>query len=170
MSLMKRPSMPVSPGGGLFQNEHFQVAYATNDIERSCAVFKERYGIKDFRRLEGPLKAGGYIRVELAWLGGVMYELMYAHGPGSDFVTSILPQDTSFAMRPHHLGYLVNTAAEWAAVEKEIRDSGRRILNVTDAPGFLKAYIVETPELGHHLEYIFPEPAGVAFFEAVPVS
>lgn len=53
-SLVNRPSVMLSPGNELFRNEHCQVAYATNDIERACAVFKDRYGIKDYRRLEGP--------------------------------------------------------------------------------------------------------------------
>lgn len=169
--LVKRPSVTLGPGSGLFRNDHFQLAYATNDIERACQLFSERFGIKAYKRLEGPLKAGGHIRIELAWAGGVMYELVHAHGPGSDCFTSLLPKGAEeLVIRPHHLGYFVHSAAEWEALEREIQERGLRVAHVTDVPGFLKAYIVDTLELGHYLEYIFPEPGGISFFESVPSS
>ena len=34
----------LSPGDGLLRNDHFQMAYVTNDIERACAIFSKRYG------------------------------------------------------------------------------------------------------------------------------
>jgi hypothetical protein len=168
-SLVKRPPVTLSPGTGLFRNDHVQVAYATNDIERACAVFQRRYGIKDYRRLEGPLKAGGHIRIELAWAGGLMYELLSAEGPGSGCFTSLLPP-SGFAIRPHHLGYFVNGAAEWESLQREVERDGWKVAHASSNPGFLSACIVEAPELGHYLEYIYPEAGGIAFFESVPSS
>ena len=37
-------------------------------------------------------------------------------------------------------------------------------------PGFLKSCFVEAPELGHYLEYIYPEAAGIEFFQNVPAN
>lgn len=165
--LVTKPPRIVGPGAGLFRNDHFQVAYATNDIDRARTIFSERFGIREFRRLEGPLAEGGQFHIELGWAGGVMYELAWAKGPGGEVFYERLPADR-FAIQHHHLGYLVPTEAAWAAVQGEIERLGYRVALKTNAPGFMQACIIEVPELGHYLEYIFPEPDGVAFFDAVP--
>jgi hypothetical protein len=165
--LVQRPAVTLSSGNGLFRNEHFQVAYATNDIERACVVFKERYGIREYRGLEGPLPEGGHIRIELAWVGGTMYELLCASGPGSERFTSVLPA-TGFAIRHHHLGYLIHSQADWDALQREIERGGWKVASKSNNKGFLQACIIEAPDMGHYLEYIYPEAAGIAFFEAVP--
>jgi hypothetical protein len=167
--LVHRPAVTLNPGNGLFRNDHFQVAYATNDIGRACAVFKERYGIKEYRGLEGALPEGGYIHIELAWVGGIMYELLYSSGAGSDRFTSVLPA-SGFAIRHHHLGYLVYSQAHWDALQHEIEHGGWKTVSKSDNKGFLQACIIEAPDMGHYLEYIYPEAAGIAFFEGVPSS
>lgn len=164
-----RPCAPSAPGSGLFRHDHFQIAYATNDIDRACALFADRYGIAEYRRLEGQMKSGGHIHVELAWVGGTMIELLTASGPGSSLYVGRLPQD-GFAIRHHHLGYMVHDEAAWAAIPAEAERAGAIHIPGNDNPGFLKSCFVEVPELGHYLEYICPEPAGRAFFEGVPVS
>jgi len=164
-----RPAAAFDPGSGLLRNDCFQVAYATNDLDRACGVFAERFGIGKFRRLEGPLAAGGRIRIELAWVGPTMYELLRAEGPGSDFFMNLLPA-AGFAIRHHHLGFFIDNLADWAALEAEIERGGWAVRSKSHNPGFLRACIVEVPELGHYLEYILPEPAGIAFFEGVPAN
>ena len=47
---------------------------------------------------------------------------------------------------------------------------GRKVLAKSNNVGFLQSCFVEVPELGHYFEYIFPEAAGIAFFEGVPGS
>jgi len=164
-----RPPPSLSPGDGVLRNDFFQIAYATSDIDRACTLFGERYGIKAFRRLEGQLPAGGHIRIELAWAGGAMYELISANGPGSELFTSLLPAE-GFAIRHHHLGYFVHGAPAWEALNREFEGRGWVVRSKSDNKGFLQACIVEAPELGHYLEYIFPEQAGIEFFESVPRS
>jgi hypothetical protein len=168
-ALVKRPAVTLGPGKGLFRNDQFQIAYATTDIERACAIFSDRYGIKEYRRLEGQMPAGGHVRLEIAWAGGVMYELICAQGPGSDIFRRGLPAE-GFAIRHHHLGYFVRDRSGWEALEKEIDERGWPVASKTDIKGFLKAYIIDAPELGHYLEYIFPEAGGIAFFEGAPAS
>ena len=167
--LVKRPLAIRNPGQGLFRNDHFQIAYATNDLDRACGVFRERFGIKEYRRLEGGFPEGGHIRIELAWAGGTMYELIRAEGAGSAFYNVGL-SPASFAIRHHHLGYFVYDQEGWDALMKEIEQGGWRVAFRTAAEGFLQACYIEVPELGHYLEYLFPEAAGIEFFEAVPVS
>jgi hypothetical protein len=164
---LARPETKFGPGAGLFRNDHFQIAYNTNDMDQAVALFTERYGIKEFRRLGGPTPSGGQVRMEIGWAGGVMYELIWAEGPGSEVFRVGLPE-SRFAIRPHHLGYHVPTQEAWDAVLDEVERTGRKIVHKTHVPGFLQAIIVDDPELGHFLEYIFPEAGGIQFFENAP--
>jgi hypothetical protein len=165
-ALTTPPALPGS-GDGLFRYNHFQVAYATNDIDRACGLFTERFGIKAFRRLEGQLHAGGDFRIELGWAGGVMYELCTASGAGQEVFMAGLPTDR-FVIRHHHLGYYVPTEDAWDALQGEIARSGCKVILSTDTPGFLRVRLIEVPELGHCLEYFLLEEGGVEFLNAVP--
>lgn len=167
---VQRPT-PTSPfSAGLLGRDHFQVAYATNDIARAKALFAERYGLSRFAPLGGPLPEGGEIQVELAWAGGVMIELLTASGPGSQVYVENLPTDR-FAIRHHHLGYLVQDAAGWRALRSAIEGGGWTVRVDQEIPGFMRQIFIKAPELGHLLEYLWPEPAGHAFlFETVPVN
>lgn len=164
---MKRPECRFDPGLGLLRAKQFQIAYATNDIERACACFRDQYGIGSFQSLAGPLANGGRIHVELAWVGDTMYELVSASGPGSELFNERLPTDV-FAIRHHHLGFLLHAESEWLALMEEIDRRGWRVRWKSHTPGFLRSCMVESEALGHFLEYLFPEPRGLAFFENIP--
>lgn len=166
-SAMKRPIATFNPAAGLLRTEQFQIAYATNDIERARDVFQKRYGIESFKRLEGQLPAGGHIHIELAWVGSTMYELLTARGPGAEIFIDKLPAD-EFAIRHHHLGFLIHNENEWNALFVEIEKNGWKLLSKSNNPGFMQSCFVDAPELGHYLEYLFPETAGLVFFESVP--
>lgn len=165
--VLGRPEIKFGPGAGLYRNDLFQIAYVTNDIERALAVFADRYGVKEWRRMEGDLKEGGHIRVEFGWAGGALFEVTQADGAGSELYRQGLPAD-EFAIRFHHLGYFVPTEEAWRALLAEIERGKVKVFNETNVPGFLQARIVEAPDLGHYLEYIFPEAGGVAFFQGAP--
>ncbi|WP_297493986.1 VOC family protein [Acidocella sp.] len=164
---LNRPAQNYAPGDGLARNDHFQIAFNTNDMDKAVALFAARYGIKEFRQLAGPTASGGKIRMEIGWAGGVMYELIWGEGPGTEVFRVGLPE-SGFAIRPHHLGYHVPTQAGWDAVLAELERGGQKIVHQTHVPGFLRAIIVEQPELGIFLEYIFPEAGGIQFFETAP--
>ncbi len=165
--IMMRPTAIYTPAEGLLRAEQFQVAYATNDIDRARHLFGERLGIHEFKRLEGPTQAGGHIHIELAWVGNTMYELVTARGPGSDVFMMGIPDDV-FTIRHHHLGFLIHHDDEWTLLLAEIERNGWRILSQNNNAGFMRTCMVEVAELGHCLEFLFPEPAGIAFLESVP--
>lgn len=165
--IIKRQSRFPALSAGLLSGDHFQLAYATTNIERSIAEFSDSLGITEFRRLEGPLDAGGHIHVELAWVGDIMFELLTASGPGSEIYMGQLPSQ-GFAIRQHHLGYLLYEQQQWDALEAAAARADRPLLADRDNPGFLRSCFVDAPELGHYLEYILPAPAGREFFENVP--
>ncbi len=162
-----RPNATFSPAAGLLRTEQFQMAYATRDIDRACDLFRKRFGIKEFRRLEGQMPSGGHIRVELAWVGTIMYELITATGPGSDLYVGRVPEG-EFSIRHHHLGFLIHDAAQWEELMTTIKQNNWTMPRKSHNAGFMQSCFVDVPELGHYFEYIFPEPAGLAFFEAVP--
>jgi hypothetical protein len=142
-----RPPASFNPGKGLFRSEHFQVAYVTNDLPRAVDLFRDRYRITEFLQIE----------------------LQQSDGPGSELFNSRLPAD-GFAIQMHHLGYLIHDQAEWDALLAEVERSGRTLAFRNAIPGLLSWCFVEAPELGHYLEYIFPEPEGVAFLQSIPAS
>jgi hypothetical protein len=164
---LARPPAPPGAASGLFRAHHFQVAYATNDLDKASALFAERFGVKRFQPLDGPLPEGGRYDIRLGWAGGTMYELAWAEGPGGEVFMGGLPTDR-FAIRHHHLGYHIPTLEAWEALQAEIKALGYKTVLSNDVPGFLKACIIEVPELGHCAEYIYSEPAGIEFFEGCP--
>lgn len=165
--LTRAPNHPA-PSQGVLHAEHFQIAYATNDIDRACSFFSDQLGIREYRRLEGTMPAGGHIRVELAWVGTVMYELLSATGPGSDIYVGCLPPDGGFVLKHHHFGYLLEDATQWDKLLARATKDGFSIPYSNRTPGFMQACFVDVPPLGHYLEYVLPEPAGLEFFNAVP--
>lgn len=167
---LERPRSALSPAGGMLRAEHFQIGYATNDLGRACDLLRSRLGIREFGTIGGPTPAGGDIQVRLAWVGGTMIELMQASGPGSELVAGKLDPVDRFQLRHHHLGYLLHDETEWDAVHAQAARQGWAIPQENDNPGFMKHCFVEVPFLPHYLEFIRPEPAGLAFFENIPAS
>jgi hypothetical protein len=164
---LKRPNGTVNPDDGLLLAEHFQVAYVTNDLARACEMFGSHLGIRKFSNLEGPLKAGGHIEAKFAWVGSVMYEIIHASGPGSDLYMDRLPQTDSFALKHHHLGFLLQTREQWNAVMAKASRLGWSIPHRNDNP-LVEVCFVDASELGHYLEYFLPKQAGLDFFNSVP--
>jgi hypothetical protein len=166
---LSRPPAAFDPASGLVLCEHFQMAYATNDIERARDLFASRLGIKAFARLEGQMPAGGYIRADFAWVGTLMYEIICATGAGSEIYMDRLPKTDGFTLKHHHLGYLIPDQAKWDDVLANAKRNGWAVPYMNTNP-LLQACFVDVPELGHYLEYLFPERAGLDFFASVPRS
>jgi Glyoxalase/Bleomycin resistance protein/Dioxygenase superfamily len=165
--ILERPAGTIDPGNGLLLGEHFQVAYVTTDIERACELFSARLGIRRFSRLEGQLAAGGHIRAEFAWVGTIMYELISASGPGSALYMDRLPQGEAFAMKHHHLAFLLENRQQWDQMMAKVRQTGWAIPHHNDNP-LVEVCFVDALELGHYLEFFLPKPAGIEFFNSVP--
>lgn len=158
---------PPQPGHALLGREHSHSAWVTNDLERALDIFGRRYGVSEFRFLEGELPSGGYIRVALAWAGGQVLEVICATGPGSEFYNELLPGE-EFAIRFHHLGFIVHDEPGWEALEADLQAGDWPIAHATLTGEFIDAYYVKAPELGHYLEYVRPHAAGRQFYAAVP--
>lgn len=166
-----RPPLPAPDlAQGLLRAVHFQMAYAVSDMDLAQAMFADRYGVRNWFRLEGALPAGGHMCCALAWAGGLMIELMHAGGPGSAIYMDRLPQGEGLRIRHHHLGYWLEDEAQWEALMAQVAAGGHALPHVSLNTGLMKSCFVEAPLLGHYLEFICPEAAGRALFEKVPVN
>lgn len=165
--MINRPPRPSA--SGMLCKEHSHSAWVTNDLDRATEIFSGRYGVGEFKFLEGDLPNGASIRVAFAWAGGQILEIICARGPGFEFYNDMLPDD-EFGIRFHHLGFIVRDDTGWQQLEQEL-DQGRwQIALSTLTHDFIDAYYIEAPELGHYLEFVRPFEAGVDFYNAVPES
>lgn len=160
---------PARSGHAMLGREHSHSAWVTNDLDRATAIFATRYGISDFSFIEGDMPSGGHIRVAFAWAGGQVLEIISAAGSGSEFYNEMLP-DGEFAIRFHHLGFVVHDEEGWRELEADLEAGDWPIAHQTLTGTFIDAYYVKAPELGHYLEYVRPLAAGVDFYAAVPAN
>jgi hypothetical protein len=165
--MVKRPPKPSA--SGMLCKEHSHSAWVTNDLDRALEVFNTRYGVGEYSFLEGPSLEGGHIKVAFAWAGGQILEIICATGPSFAFYNEVLPEG-EFAIRFHHLGFLVEDEAGWKQLEGELQDGKWPIAYSTLTGDFIDAYYIYAPELDHYLEYVRPFEAGNHFYNAVPVS
>lgn len=159
--------VPKPSASGMLCKEHSHSAWVTNNLEQAVDVFTRRYGVGEFKFIEGDLPNGANIRVAFAWAGGQILEIICARGPGYEFYNEMLP-DGEFAIRFHHLGFIVREDAEWKRLEQELGEGSWQIPLSTLTHDFIDAYYIQAPELGHYLEYVRPFEAGVNFYNAVP--
>ena len=170
MSALIRPTPVYDPAKGLLHNDHFQVAYVTNDLARAVEVFKSRFGVSAFRANDNTLPNGASVGVRSVWIGGMMYEICCGVGPGMELYTDWAPPGGDFVLRFHHFGYLVTDEAAWAALEAEIERGGWTVRTRSDTPGFFRGCYVEAPELGHFLEFVLPRDGLLERMNATPVA
>jgi hypothetical protein len=166
--MIERAATPWA--AGMLCKEHSHSAWVTNDLDRAIGIFKNRYGVRDVTLLDAPSPAGGHIRVAFAWAGGQILEILQGTGPEYAFYNELLPDDGEFAIRFHHLGFIIHDDKGWDQLEQELKDGGWETPLVTLEHNFIDAYYIRAPELGHFLEYVRPFDAGSAFYNAVPVS
>jgi hypothetical protein len=165
--LLKRPVPSYDPARPLLANEHFQICYITNDVDRAVALFAERYGIPHFRASDVELPSGAWIRLRVAWIGGVAYEIVCGGGPGMEHFTCE-PLSSGFVLRHHHFCYLVPDEESWSALERAIEQGGWKVRQNNRHDRIGRTMMIEAPELGHFLEYVMPGPDIVARYEATP--
>ena len=111
---LQRPVPVYDPARGLLNNDHFQIAYVTNDIDRAVEIFRTRFGVGSFRANDDVLESGTKVGIRSAWIGGMMYEICYGAGPGMELYTDWAPPDGEFVLRFHHFGYLIPDEQAWA--------------------------------------------------------
>lgn len=162
---VNRPGATAMPGGSL-GCELFQTAYVVRDLEAAKKAFADNYGVKNFLDVPmPPMEGETSMRISLAWTGGQQIELIEAKGPGLELYTDWMKGGE--AIRHHHFGYFVHSDEEWAALEKRLADEGKEYVFAGDG-GICQFIYVKAEELGHYLEFVYPNEQGKALFESVP--
>jgi len=96
-----------------------------------------------------------------------MIELIEANGPGVEFYNSRLPA-SGWAIRHHHMGYVVPNAPAWADLRERQEKAGARILLEGGSDDFLRYCYYKGEALGHYLEFFLISDNGLRFFEQLP--
>lgn len=161
---------PVTSASGMLCKEHSHSAWVTNDMDRALEIFTRRYGLGDYTFIDAETPSGGRIKVAFTWAGGQVIEIIMSSGPGSEFYNEILPEGDEFAIRFHHLGFIIHDNAGWQQLERELEEGSWQIAFSTLTHDFIDAYYIKAPELGHYLEYVRPFEAGNQFYNSLPVS
>lgn len=169
-TLLHRPVPIYDPSRGLLNNDHFQVAYVTNDIDRAVAVFRDRFGVSRFRESDSEAPGGARICIRSVWIGAMMYEICSGFGPGMELYSDWAPEGGEFVLRFHHFGYLIPDDETWAVLEGQIAQGGWKLRLDSDIPGFFRGNYVEVPELGHYLEFVLPRQGLLDRMNATPVA
>ncbi|MBB4614320.1 VOC family protein [Novosphingobium taihuense] len=143
----------------------FQIAYASNDVEVAAKLLRERFGTGPFTILDPP---GDLMRIGLAYAGSTMYEIIQPLNDTTGLYADWIAGIEGFALRHHHLGMLVDTADDLAAIRAAHLESGSAIATEGSMPGALDyLYVDTTPLLGHYLEYVRLDEGGRAMFAQV---
>lgn len=158
---INRPARSIKPAG-LLGYDKFQIAYVTNDLERAIEIFREDHNIQNWTVFD----AGGGMRIALAWTNGQQIELIHTGALDMPLYDDWVDKNGEFTIRHHHFGYFIYDDAEWAQLNRQIEAGNRRRMMDADTE-MLKVIYIDAPELGHYLEYIYPNEKGKAFFESV---
>ena len=155
--------------------KHFQICYLVDDVHVAMKEWGEKYGIAKWHVMDmvahhGEGAASRYLA--LAWTDeGLMIELIEP----VEAVPSIYQnwrKDSGQAYRFHHLGFLVHSDEEFAAIKDELVKSGSPIAIEGKSGDMLEfAYIDTTQALGHYYELIYLKGEGKdLFFADVPMN
>ncbi|MDF8335296.1 hypothetical protein [Novosphingobium cyanobacteriorum] len=158
MTRVVRPPSSAKPAG-LLGYELFQTAYVSNDLDRAVQVIGDAYGFANWSYIDA-----GVMRIALAWSNGQQYEVIEtARDQTQPLYDDWIDRTGDFVIRHHHFGYFVNSDEEWELLRSQITAAGRKLWMDVDT-GTMKVIYIEAPELGHFLEYIYPNEEGRHFY------
>jgi hypothetical protein len=92
-----------------------------------------------------------------------------AQGEGAQMYRSLLPAE-GFAIRHHHLGFLIENDAQWDALRATCIAEGMTIEITGSFADALRFFYCKAPDLNHYLEYIQLYEGGRGFFASIAKS
>lgn len=149
----------------------FQTAYVVSDIDEALALAACRFSaprmqVNRHMTIETG-RGAAHCHFALAFVGDVQVELIQPVGGEDDIYRGMLPPGGG--MRLHHVGCLVDPAADWNALLSEIGANGRAVPVRGSFAGLMHyAYADHRDEIGHYIEYMQATPAGQGIFDDVP--
>ncbi len=147
----------------------FQLAYVTNDIDRAVETFTSRYGVGAFHIMRDTPDGDGTVHIALGYAGRTNIELIEPGTNGRALYADWIADATGFVCRFHHVGLLIEDAADWDTMRHSIVQNGSAIVMEGEVPDFAAYLYTDTvAELGHYLEYVRLGAHGQAMFSGVP--
>ena len=146
----------------MFLENHYQNAYVTRNIEQAMGLFREKYGLANFKHfqvateLSTPAGRGTAVtKIALGWVGRLQYELIEPVSGMIDVYETGLPD--RYPMRFHHCAMRVH---DWDTFRAEVERRGWPVaIEGVGTGGLLKFLYVDAREsLGHYLEYCWMTP------------
>lgn len=151
---------------------HFQIAYVVDNIDAGIAEFTSKYAVAkwhvmDLVAFNGPESAVRHIA--LAWTDAELMVELIEPNPAVASIYSNWRPDLA-GPRFHHLGFLVDSDAEFAAIRRQFEVAGCPVAAEGSAGDMLDfAYIDTSRTLGHYYELIHLKGEGrTQFFRPVP--
>ena len=163
MITINRPAKADKPAG-LLGYDKFQIAYVTNDLERAMETFSQRLKIENWTTLDA-----GIMRIALAWVNGQQFELIQTSAEHLPLYDDWIDKGGDFVISHHHFGYFVYSDEDWAGLRANLEAYGQPLAMDADTE-MMKVIYVYAPELGHYLEYLYPNVQGKSFFENVAAN
>lgn len=153
----------------------FQISWATSDLDRSLAHFRDVYEIpaffvmdQTFDAVVGGEKGRMQLRIALANVDGVEFELIEPVGGGIDALyRDVLPADGSFAQVLHHVGVKVEgTLEDWECHLARLHPDRPIYYTGDSGPGARFVYTDDRVFLGHYVEHLWLGPEAEQFMTA----
>jgi hypothetical protein len=167
---------PVNALADLLANV-WQLGYVTTNLDRAIEFMAERFGLQDCRNLPSDTAtflAGGTpkrweVKVAMGARGGLIVELIEPVAGEIGSYTEVLPDNSEFAVRLHHIAtYTATGDPEWDRIKTILARSNLRVDYTVLIPGRVRAGYVDTrAELGHWLEICQLQREDIEFFSAL---
>jgi len=137
----------------------YQIAYVTTDLDEAMQIFAGTHGIHNFRvQRDKPAPPGMpnmSIHAAHAYVGAIQIELIQPAG-GEDFIYRELLADEEFAIRFHHLGFMVDSEEAFDRLAATLEAHKLQIAFSMEMPGVGRAlYADARATLGHYVEYLY---------------
>ena len=151
----------------LYRN-HFQLGYVVRDLEGAMRTMRERMGVTQWEVRHLPESAPGRA-LGNAWVDGILIELVDVKPDRETIYHAWIPEDDE-GLRLHHLGYLIDSEAEWRQAIAQFEAAGFTPALVGGAPGLMDWYYADTVAmLGHYTELVrYTSEAGKQFWAKAP--
>ena len=144
-----------------------QIAWVTNDIDRSLTLYREVYGIphflvmdQEFNARVGTEHGRMKLKIALANVDNVQIELIEPRSPGIDgMYRDVLPKDGRYANVFHHVCVKINgTLDDWEKHLAGLHRDRNVYFEGDIGPGGRVVYTDERPFIGHYIEHVWFGP------------
>lgn len=150
----------------VFRN-HFQMGYVVRNMDKAIENMRDKFGVAKWQIYRLPKSAPGKA-LGFAYVQNVMIELVEVRPEQDTIYRSYIPESDS-AIRFHHLGYMIDSEAEWRSVIGQFEAAGFKPALIGSSGDVLDYYYADTvAALGHYCELVRLKSTGKSLWANVP--